>query len=338
MQNPSSNFWQPTASLENLKKRAKIINIIRAFFCEKNILEVDTPLLSCAGVTDVHLANITVNYQATTNAPIQTLYLQTSPEYYMKRLLAAGCGDIFQITKAFRNGEVGHLHQPEFTMLEWYRIGFTHLELMTEVDELLQTVLRTSSADRFTYQEIFLRYLKLDPFESSIEVLKNCASEHEIYLEHIKNDPLENDRDFWLQLLLSHLIEPQLGQERPVFIYDFPITQAALAKIRRDDPPVAERFEVYYQGIELANGFHELTDAEEQRARFEKNLQERIKLNLSAVPIDQEFLNALKSGLPECAGVALGIDRLVLLAIVSKKSFPKEILSIAKVLSFKTIE
>lgn len=336
--------WQPTASLENLKLRAKILAKIRTFFSERGVLEVETPTLSHATVTDVHLQSFVTHYQSDGAGTSTPLYLQTSPEYAMKRLLAAGSGPIFQICKSFRNdGENGRFHNPEFSMLEWYRPGFTHHELMTETDELLQHILQSVPAERSTYADIFWRYADINPHTASLEELKNRA----LQLEGVEKDFNFTDRDSWLQLLMMHLIEPKLGCTtpppscpsptrgegtpnkilQPTIVYDFPASQAALARIRADNPPVAERFEVYIEGIELANGFHELTDAKEQEQRFKKDLQLREKLGYSLPPIDYRLLAALEHGMPPCAGIALGIDRLVMLA--TKASKLADILSFA---------
>jgi lysyl-tRNA synthetase class 2 len=324
-----SSNWQPTASFVNLKLRAEILAKIRAFFAERNVLEVETPLLSQATVTDINLQSFATNYfpNPENNNP-QTFYLQTSPEFAMKRLIAAGSGSIFQIAKAFRNhGESGRLHNPEFSLLEWYRIGFDHLQLMNEVDQLLQFILQTKAAEKLTYADIFWRYIDINPHTASASELKKCALH--LGLSELNHFDF-SDADSWLQLLMTHYIEPQLGRDQPTFIYDFPMTQAALAKIRNDNPPVAERFEIYVNGVELANGFHELTDGKEQLARFEKDLAQRENLNYRPVPIDHFFLDALHHGLPDCAGVALGIDRLIMLAAKTQNisdvlSFPLEI-------------
>lgn len=308
-----SKIWQPSARLEYLQLRANILAQIRQFFAERNVLEVETPLLCSTTATDPHIASVTVN---------KNYFLQTSPEFCMKRLLAAGSGPIYQICKAFRDDEKGRLHNPEFTMLEWYRPGFDHHQLMNEMDELLQAVLKTSSAERYTYREIFEKYLQLNPHTSSASELKQCAEKNGIRASVLE----EENPDSWLHVLLTHLIEPQLAKTVPVFIYDFPITQAALAKIRADDPPVAERFEVYYRGIELANGYHELADADEQRQRFLKDFQKRKQLGYNIVPLDEKLLAALANGFPDCAGVALGLDRLIMLAANAN--------SIAEVVSF----
>jgi lysyl-tRNA synthetase class 2 len=292
--------WLPSAPIKHLHVRAELLKKIRDFFYARGVLEVETPLLCSASVTDPHILSIEVKPHH---------YLQTSPEYAMKRLLAAGSGCIYQITKAFRQDEAGHLHNPEFTLLEWYRVGFDHHELMQEMDELLQLILNCEKADKKTYQELFLTHVQLNPHQANLRELQNAAAAH-----HINVQTEIHDRDTWLQLLMSHCIEKKLGTNRPCFVYDFPASQAALARIQSGDPAVASRFEVYVDGMELANGFHELQDATEQRIRFEKNLQQRKILNQPAMPIDEFFLSALQHGLPNCAGVALGIDRLTMLA------------------------
>lgn len=285
----------------SLQLRAKILAKIRQFFAERNVLEVETPLLCSTTATDPHIHSFSVASKR---------YLQTSPEFCMKRLLAAGSGSIYQICKAFRREEVGRQHNPEFTLLEWYRIGFDHQQLMIEVDELLQTILQASSAEKITYGKLFEKYLQINPHKVSVQELKNCAQKMQLKLSN------ENitDRDAWLQLLMTHFIEPQLGNEKPLFIYDFPATQAALSKIRHEEIPVAERFEVYVNGIELANGYHELIDAKEQQARFIADQKRRQELGYENVPIDKYLLAALEESFPNCAGVALGVDRLIMLA------------------------
>ncbi len=305
-------LWQPTATLVALQLRAQIYAKIRAFFQQRNVLEVETPIMSHAATTDPHLASIPTLYQTMGDKQTQTLYLHTSPEYAMKRLLAAGCGSIFQICKAFRNGEAGRIHNPEFTMLEWYRIDFDHYQLMDEMDEFLQCILGVTKSERLTYQQAFLRYTDIDPHQASLTQLKNAANAHGIQLASNIN---ENDRDLWLQLLMSDVVEPQLGKHVPACIYDFPASQAALAQVRHEkEYSVAERFEIYFKGMELANGFHELSDATEQAKRFEMDLAKRQQLGYPQTPIDQNLLSALTHSFPDCAGVALGIDRLIMLA------------------------
>ncbi len=307
----NKEIWQPTASLTNLRVRAQVLKKIREFFVARNVLEVETPLLCAATVTDPHLHSLTTQLHIPGDQQSQLLYLQTSPEFAMKRLLAAGSGAIYTLGKAFRDQEQGQQHNPEFTLLEWYQPDYDHQQLMTEVDELLQVVLATPTAQRMTYSDVFLYYCDIEPHSASIEMLQTCATACGI--EEIVGVDV-NDRNTWLELIMSHVIEPQLGYEKPLFIYDYPVTQAALAKIREDNPPVAERFEVYVQGKELANGFHELTDPDEQQRRFVKDLAYRRQHGLPEVKHDNKLIAALQAGLPACAGVALGIDRLVMLA------------------------
>lgn len=317
----SKSNWQPSASVDNLKLRAKMFAQIREFFSSRGVLEVDTPLMCHTSVTDACIQSIPALFQAHPQEAEQCYYLQTSPEYAMKRLLAAGSGAIFQICKAFRQGETGRMHNPEFTMLEWYRPGFDHHALMDEMDELLQLLLLVAPAELKTYAEIFQDFLQLDPHTAPLQELAACARQNKLDVH-----AAVTDKDVWLQLLMSECIEPHIGKERPIFIYDFPASQAALARIKAGNPATASRFEVYMHGVELANGFHELQNAAEQRKRFEKNCAERAQENLAAMQIDELFLAALEYGLPDCAGVALGLDRLVMIAARSK--------SITEVLSF----
>jgi len=303
--------WRPTASVEALRRRAQILSRIRAFFERRGVLEVETPILSAAAVTDLHLTSV-----ACTTAGGRR-WLRTSPELAMKRLLAAGSGPIYEIAKAFRDGEAGRWHNPEFTILEWYRPGFDHHRLMDEMDELLGEVLGVGPAERTSYGTLFERDLGLDPHRATVERLRAVAAEHGLDVAGLE------ERDGWLQLLASHLLEPSLGRGRPTFVHGFPPAQAALARVRDG---VAERFEVYVEGVELANGFHELTDPVEQRQRFTADLERRRTNGRPEVPVDARFLAALASGLPACAGVALGVDRLVMLALGAS--------SIAEVTSF----
>ncbi|WP_194090324.1 elongation factor P--(R)-beta-lysine ligase [Vibrio hibernica] len=303
--------WQPSASIPQLQQRAKLIQQIRAFFANRNVLEVDTPAMSHATVTDVHLHTFKTEFIGPDFAHGQPVFLMTSPEFHMKRLLAAGSGCIYQINKAFRNEENGRYHNPEFTMLEWYRVGFDHHDLMAEMDALLQLVLSCQSCEKMTYQQAFLQVLQVCPLEGSMQQLKQAAAT--LGLSDIAEP--EQDRDTLLQLLFSIGIEPHIGKIVPVMVYDFPASQAALAKINQDDKRVADRFEVYFKGMELANGFHELDDAKEQLSRFEQDNQQRLAMGLKPQPIDHHLIAALDAGLPQCAGVALGIDRLIMLAI-----------------------
>ena len=299
-----ANHWRPSASKVNLQARANIIQTIRQFFIDRNVLEVETPVLVHHTVSDPYLDSIQCH------APSEStpLYLQTSPEYHMKRLLCADIGSIFQICKSFRGDEQGRIHNVEFTLLEWYRLDFDHHQLMDEMDDLLQLVLACDHAERITYQNAFKQHLNLDPLQTSSAELKACAEKNGI------NDPgLGDSIDDWLMLLFSYCIEPKL--QRLTFVYDFPASQSALARINENDSRVSDRFEVYCQGIELANGFYELADAQEQRQRFTQNNHTRIAQAKQQVEPDELLLSALEHGLPSCAGVALGIDRLIMLAL-----------------------
>jgi lysyl-tRNA synthetase class 2 len=274
-------------------------------------MEVETPLLSAATVTDPHLQSMSCIYTGPNAPQGRKLYLQTSPEFAMKRLLAAGSGPIYQICKAFRDNEEGRHHNPEFTLLEWYRPGFDHHDLMKEVDELLGELIGSPPADRASYREVFEQQVGLDPLSSSLDHLAQRAREL-----GSENRPCTGiGRDGLLHLLMSHHVSPRLGRDRPCFVYDYPGSQAALARLRSDDPPLADRFELYIDGVELANGFHELTDAEELRRRFQADSDQRRAAGLPPVAPDERLLEALSSGLPACAGVALGVDRLIMLVL-----------------------
>ena len=301
--------WQPTTTHYARVARAELLRTIREFFYARNVLEVETPLLSNGTVTDEHLDAFDTQFNFDSSGKPSKLYLQTSPEYAMKRLLCADSGSIYQVCKAFRHEGEGRWHNPEFTMLEWYRLGFDHFALMDEVDALLQETLNTDSADKMTYQQAFQHYLNIDPLSADDEILLSAMQQHHIDI----HAPQSLSYDSKLQLLFSYVIEPEIGIERPCFVYNFPASQAALAKLSSADERVAERFEVYYQGAELANGFHELSAAKEQRLRFETDNEKRKENGLPTKPIDENFLSALDAGLPACAGVALGVDRLLML-------------------------
>ncbi|MBW4967929.1 elongation factor P--(R)-beta-lysine ligase [Pseudoalteromonas sp. CR1] len=306
----SATSWAPSADIKTLKQRADILRTIREFFHVRNVMEVETPSLSAVSVTDVHLASFSTSFVGPGHAGGLPLYLQTSPEFAMKRLLAAGSGAIFQLCKAFRNEEAGSHHNPEFTMLEWYRPGFDEFALMNEMDELIQCILDVESATRITYQDVFTQVLGLDPLTASLEQLKALACEHG-FADIAKN---ETNKDTLLQLLFCMKVEPSIGQTKPCFVYHFPASQAALAQICEHDNRVAGRFELYYKNMELANGFNELTNAKEQAKRFDEDNQYRAAHGLNHVPMDTRLIGALEHGLPKCAGVAMGIDRLVMLA------------------------
>jgi elongation factor P--(R)-beta-lysine ligase len=305
--------WRPTAGLEAMRLRARVLRQVRAFFERRGVLEVDTPALSAAAATDPHLGSLAVRYHGP-NAPAGGLLrLHTSPEYPMKRLLAAGWGSMYQVCKVFRDGEAGRLHNPEFTLLEWYRVGFDHRQLMDEVEELVTGVLGgrlAGPAERLSYGQAFRRHAGVDPLTASVEELMACCRRHGLSAPALE----KAERDAWLDLLLTHVVEPRLGRGCPSFLYDYPASQAALARVRPGKPPLAERFELYVEGIELANGFHELGDTHEQRRRFQADNARRSALGLPPMPTDEHLLAALAAGLPPCAGVALGLDRLVLVA------------------------
>jgi lysyl-tRNA synthetase class 2 len=298
-------MWQPSISLINLKKRSEFTAKVREFFKARDILEVDVPILGEAPVTDPYLNALETHCQSYKE---HTFYLQTSPEYYMKRLLAAGAPSIYYFGKAFRDDERGRLHSPEFTMLEWYHLGFDDQQLMLEVSELLQLVLGKTPIEQVSYQALFEQHLQLNPHTASVEVLNACVHERLGAIQGLTTCP----RDTALQLLMSEVIEPKLNLQALTFITDFPASQAALARTRGQ---VAARFEVYYQGIELANGYHELNNASTQKERFAKDLEIRAAQKLKTVPIDKKLLAALAHNFPECAGVALGFDRLLMLAL-----------------------
>ena len=288
---------------------------IRAFFASRGVLEVETPQLSRAATPDPALHSFTTRYTGPGAAAGAALYLHTSPEYPMKRLLAAGSGDIYQVCKVFRDGEAGRLHNPEFTMLEWYRLGFDHHSLMQEVAALVNALWPGArEAELLSYREAFERFAGIDPHTATVVTLADCARGHGIVTAHLAL----HDADGWRDLLLTHVVEPKLGRGRLTFIYDYPASQAALARVRPGNPPTASRFELYIDGTEIANGFHELNDANEQRRRLVEQRERRRALGLPDAPIDEAFLAAV-ADLPDCAGVALGVDRL-LMAIVGAQS------------------
>ncbi|MCA6221288.1 elongation factor P--(R)-beta-lysine ligase [Photorhabdus antumapuensis] len=318
--------WQPSAPIANLLKRATILAEIRRFFADRGVLEVETPAIGQFTVTDIQLFSFQTEFVGPGAADGMTLYLMTSPEYHMKRLLAAGSGPIYQLGRCFRNEEAGRYHNPEFTMLEWYRPHYDMYRLMNEVDDLLQQILDSESAESLSYQQAFLRYLDIDPLSAEKEKLREVAAK--LDLSNIAD--IEEDRDTLLQLLFAVGVEPHIGTEKPTFIYHFPASQASLAEISKEDHRVAERFEVYFKGVELANGFRELTDGNEQRQRFEQDNRKRAELGLPVRPIDENLIGALKQGMPECAGVALGVDRLVMLALGAEKLSDVMAFSISK--------
>ena len=305
--------WQPAAALQALELRATLLARIRAWFAANQVMEVDTPAMSAAATTDPAIHSLATTWHGPGAGSGQRCFLHTSPEFPMKRLLAAGSGDIYQVCKVFRDRERGALHNPEFTLLEWYRTGYDHLDLMDEVERLLSDVLAESGVrdvEHWTYRDLFVEFTGLDPFEADTDAVSAALQSHGIDAPGGMDDA---PPDAWLDLLMTHLIEPRMGQGL-VFVRDYPASQAALARLRSGNPPVAARFEAFLGGVEIANGFHELTDADEQRRRFAQENKRRLQLGLAPLPIDERLLAALQAGLPDCAGVALGVDRLLMVA------------------------
>ncbi len=322
----------PTASIERLRQRAEIVKNIREFFDQRGFFHVETPVLSSDTVVDRFLEPLSMPRSlAVPNADESLLYLQTSPEFGMKRLLVAGAEAIYQIGKVFRASEVGSRHNPEFTMLEWYRVGDGLVEGMALLSDFAAALLQRPPAELLTYCELFQAQLGVDPIRSSIDELAGVASQHEISVEGFQVN--ESARDDWLNLLLSHLIEPGLGRESPVIIYDWPASQSALAVVREGEGAVvregegavvregegegavAERFELYVDGIELANGYHELLDPDELLRRNKRVNRQRAEDGSRLLPDQSRLLRAMRSGMPACSGVAVGVDRLVMVAL-----------------------
>jgi lysyl-tRNA synthetase class 2 len=296
------------SGLTNLRLRAQVYAAIRGFFSERDVLEVETPILSAAGNTDPNIQSFHATFTGHVDAGARERWLRTSPEFPLKRLLAAGVGDCYEMGRVFRNGEAGGRHNPEFTMLEWYRVGWDHNRLAREVIDLLERLLlqagRTFEIVETTYRGLFHDALGVDALLDPIEVLKKPLAD-----ANISSDGLE--RDDWLDLLLTHRIQPEFPRDRITVVSEFPASQCALARIRQSDPPVAERFEAYVGRYEVANGYHELNDAAEQRLRFERDNAKRRERGDLEVPMDERLLGVL-GDMPACAGVALGIERLLM--------------------------
>jgi len=309
MQIDSDAAWQPQADLATLRQRAALNALIRAHFSNTNALEVETPILSQAGNTDPNIESFSVAFSGPSAAGSPQRWLRTSPEFAMKRLLAAGIGDCYELGRVFRNGEAGGRHNPEFSMLEWYRVGWDHHQLMDEVIALVSAALalrgRVPAVVRCSYRQLFVEALGIDPFSASDATLRAPLADARIQPEGL-------GRDDWLDLLLSLRIQPQFPADQLLLLYDYPASQCALAKIRGNgEDAVAERFEAFLGPLELANGYHELTDATEQRQRFARDIDMRRHRGLSLPAIDMRLLAAIEAGLPACAGVALGLDRLL---------------------------
>ena len=300
----SRRDWRPGADLDALRLRARLLRETRAYFDEQGVLEVETPALCPATVTDPAIESLEVRR----GRADRSRYLQTSPEFAMKRLLAAGSGSIFQIARAFRDGERGAHHNPEFTILEWYRVGFDHHRLIGDIDALLDRLLGPGPSSRTTFREAFSRHLGVDPFTTATAELHDACESF-----GFASRAADAARDECLDHLLAEAVQPALGPGR-VYLLDFPASRAALARIRRGVPDVAERFELYIDGVEIANGYHELRDAAELRRRMRRDVEARRKAGRPAPAVDERLLAAHEAGLPPCAGVALGFDRLVMLA------------------------
>jgi lysyl-tRNA synthetase class 2 len=300
--------WKPTADLDALRLRASLYALIRKFFAKRDVLEVETPVLSASGNTDPNIESFQLQFQGPVIAGPGIRWLRTSPEYPLKRLLAAGVGDCYELGRVFRNGEAGKRHNPEFTMLEWYRCGFDHHQLMDECAELVKDALHLGGR-RATIREVSFRQLYQESF--GFDPMTADEGELRAPLAVYGIDGAGLTRDDWLDLLMSHLIQPSIPGNRILLVYDYPPSQCSLARIRPGDVPVAERFEVFAGPLELANGFHELNDADEQRARFGRDLGQRQRRASIQPPVDERLLAALPR-LPDCSGVALGVDRLLM--------------------------
>ena len=302
--------WTPSASRDALRLRAWVNRLIREFFHARGVLEVETPAMSMAGNTDPNIASFHLEFSGRTDGAPRTRWLRTSPEFALKRLLAAGVGDCYELGRVFRDGEAGGRHNPEFTMLEWYRVGWDHLRLIGETAELVRAALAMVGRDAtlrvLRYRDLYRDALGLDPFEAGEGELRDAL--------RIEIDPAGLTRDDWLDLLMTHRLQPAFDPGELLAITDYPASQCALARLRDDGDghPVAERFELYLGPVELANGYHELRDAAEQGARFSRDGDVRRSRNDAVPPTDARLLAALEAGLPACAGVALGVDRLLM--------------------------
>jgi lysyl-tRNA synthetase class 2 len=306
--NDGGEAWRPSATWGALRRRAAALATTREFFRVRNVLEVETPAMINAPVSDVNLGSV----QALVPGRAAPLFLHTSPEYAMKRLLAAGSGDIFQVCRVFRGNERGRLHNPEFTMVEWYRLGFSLADLMREVGDLARMLLGGDlPVEYLTYRDALQRHAGLDPLETDDGELRRAA--RTLGLDSTRAD--RAGRDELLDLIVGARVGPALGSGALTFVHGYPASQAALARLDPDDLRLALRFELYHRGVELANGYHELTNTAEQRLRFAADQQSRAARGLPTFSLDAHLLAALDAGLPDCAGVALGFDRVLMLAL-----------------------
>ncbi|WP_238394524.1 EF-P lysine aminoacylase EpmA [Pseudoxanthomonas wuyuanensis] len=302
--------WAPSASRDALRLRAALNRLVREFFHARNVLEVETPMMSQAGNTDPNIASFSLEFGGHVDAGPRQRWLRTSPEFPLKRLLAAGLGDCYELGRVFRDGEAGGRHNPEFTMLEWYRLGWDLPQLIDETVELVQAALamigRTAAVARISFREIYRQRLGIDPMTADEGMLRAAAADIAVDGEGLT-------RDDWLDLLMTHRLQPDFPAGQLLAVYDYPASQCALARLRDDgDVQVSERFELYLGPLELANGYHELADAREQRARFLRDIDIRRTRGIGTPAIDQSLLDALDAGFPDCSGVALGVDRLLM--------------------------
>ena len=310
----SLDDWKPTASMMALRERAGLLKAIRQYFDSSGVMEVETPMLSSNATVDIYIDSFSTEFEPIGGGQLQTYYMHTSPEFPMKRLLAAGSGDIYSMGRVFRNGEAGGRHNPEFTMLEWYRVGMDQQRMMNDVSTLLSSICLFTEARRCSYGELFEEVLDINPYTASDDELDQMVQ------ARVDAGLAGLDRNDCLDLLFSKHIEPTLGamnngKLEGVFVYDYPASMSALARLRTNakGEEVAARFELFVNGIELANGYHELLDAEEQEKRFKAEQEKRQERNFDVYPYDQRMVDALKHGMPDCAGVAMGIDRLLML-------------------------
>lgn len=308
--NDDDQDWRPTATLTTLERRAAMLHAARAFFAEHGVLEVETPVLTDEGVTDPHISSIDCGVAAD---PERSLFLHTSPEFAMKRLLAAGAPDIYQICKVFRDRELGNRHQPEFTMVEWYRRDFALDDMLDETCALISALHGVAlPVTRASYRDLFLSELGIDPLSAGADALAECAADATDAVTPDLRRQIGDDRLAWLDFLMSNIIIPRLPARELVAVHHYPADQASLARIDPEDPRFCERFEVFLGGLELANGYRELTDPQEHRRRFESDRKRRAALGLADMQPDGHLLAALEQGLPECCGVAVGFDRVVM--------------------------
>lgn len=316
---PAERPFGPTSSFEALRLRARLNAALRAFFAERNVVEVETPVMSQAGNTDPNIASFSLEFSGRTDGASRTRWLRTSPEFALKRLLAAGFGDCYELGRVFRDGEAGGRHNPEFTMCEWYRVGWDHRALLIETATLVNTALalvgRSAGLVEISYRELYRQRLGIDTTSDPDAVLRAALGDIQI-------DPEGLTRDDWLDLLMTHRLQPGFDSGQMLAVYDYPASQCALARLRTgpdDEAPVAERFELYLGPLELANGYFELTDAAEQGARFDRDQKVRTQRGQASPPRDERLLAALASGLPDCAGVALGVDRLLMAMLETER-------------------